>query len=193
MIETERLILRPYREEDREAFAALNGHPEVGAWLSGVMSRPESDAMMDRVSGQITAQGFGFWGAERKADGRLVGMIGLLVMGADLPAPGAIELGWRLHPDAQGSGLATEGAAAARDWAFANLDVDEVVAITAQTNVRSQAVMRKIGMTPDSARDFDHPRLAQDHPLRRHVFFSTGTPNPSVSSRGVFAAGGGIG
>jgi len=93
------------------------------------------------------------------------------VMGDDLPAPGAIELGWRLHPDAQGAGLATEGAAAARDWAFANLDVDEVVAITAETNMRSQAVMRKIGLTPDPARDFDHPRLAEDHPLRRHVFY----------------------
>lgn len=172
MIETERLILRPYREDDRDAFAALNGHPEVGAWLSGVLTREQSDAMMDRITAHIAQHGFGFWGAERKADGRLVGAIGLMVMGDDLPAPGAIELGWRLHPEAQGAGLATEGAAAARDWAFAELGVPEVVAITADTNVRSQAVMRKIGMTHDPARDFDHPRLAADHPLRRHVFFS---------------------
>lgn len=73
-------------------------------------------------------------------------------------------------------GLATEGARAARDWAFANLDIDQVVAITAQTNVRSQAVMTKIGMTPDPARDFDHPKLAEDHPLRRHMFFSQSRP-----------------
>lgn len=176
MIETERLILRPYREDDRDAFFALNGHPDVGAWLAGPQTREQCDAMMDRVSGLIDQQGFGFWGAERKADRRLIGMVGLLVMGDDLPTPGAIELGWRMHPDAQGSGLATEGAAACRDWAFANLDVDEVVAITAQTNVRSQAVMRKIGMTPDPARDFDHPKLAEDHPLRRHVFFSVKRP-----------------
>lgn len=172
MIETERLILRPYREDDRDAFAALNGHPEVGAWLGGVLTREQSDAMMDRITAHIAQHGFGFWAAERRADGRLVGAIGLMVMGDDLPAPGAIELGWRLHPEAQGAGLATEGAAAARDWAFAELGVPEVVAITADTNVRSQAVMRKIGMTPDPARDFDHPRLATDHPLRRHVFFS---------------------
>ena len=177
MIETPRLILRPYAEADRDAVAELNGHPEVGAWLSGALSREESDAMMDRVSKAIAEQGFGFWGAERKADGRLVGMIGLLVMGPDLPAPGAIELGWRLHPDAQGTGLATEGAAACRDWAFANLPVDEVVAITAETNVRSQAVMTKIGMTRDPNRDFDHPKLAEDHPLRRHVFFSVARPS----------------
>ncbi|WP_293901468.1 GNAT family N-acetyltransferase [Phenylobacterium sp.] len=177
MIETERLILRPYREDDRPAFAALNGHPEVGDWLGGALDPAASDTLMDRVGGQIAERGFGFWGAERRADGRLVGMIGLLVMGDDLPAPGAIELGWRLHPDAQGSGLATEGALAARDWAFTNLDVAEVVAITAHANVRSQAVMRKLGMTPDPARDFDHPRLAQDHPLRRHVFFTVQRPS----------------
>ncbi len=176
MIQTPRLILRPYREDDRDAFAALNGHPEVGAWLASALTRAEGDAMMDRISAQMADQGFGFWGAERKTDGRLVGMVGLMVMGEGLPAPGAIELGWRIHPEAQGMGLATEGARAARDWAFANLDIDQVVAITAQTNVRSQAVMTKIGMTPDPARDFDHPKLAEDHPLRRHMFFSQSRP-----------------
>ncbi|HET6970988.1 MAG TPA: GNAT family N-acetyltransferase [Phenylobacterium sp.] len=172
MIETPRLLLRPYREADRPAFAEINGHPEVGAWLSGVLDRAQSDALMDRVTAHIAQHGFGFWAAERRADGRLVGAIGLMVMGEDLPAPGGIELGWRLHPDAQGQGLATEGAAAARDWAFGELGVDELVAITAATNLRSQAVMRKLGMAHDPARDFDHPRLAPDHPLRRHVFFS---------------------
>jgi len=172
MIETERLILRPYREEDRQPFAEINAHPEVGAWLSGVLTRDESDAMIDRITAHIAEHGFGFFAAERKADGRLVGAIGLQIMGADLPGAGGIELGWRLHPDAQGAGLATEGALAARDWAFSQLGVDEVLAITAETNVRSQAVMRKIGMVRDPARDFDHPKLAEDHPLRRHVFFS---------------------
>ena len=176
MIETERLILRAYREEDREPFAAINGHPDVGVWLSGALDRAGSDAMMDRITTLIAEHGFGFWAAERKSDGCLIGAIGLLIMGDDLPAPGAIELAWRLHPDAQGFGLATEGAAAARDWAFANLSVDEVVAITADTNLRSQAVMRKIGMTADPARDFDHPRLAPDHPLRRHVIFVARRP-----------------
>ena len=177
MIETQRLILRQYTEADRDAFAELNGHPEVGAWLASVLTREQSDAMMDRISGQIAEQSFGFWGAERKADRRLVGMIGLLVMGEGLPAPGAIELAWRVHPDAQGTGLATEGAAAARDWAFANLDIAEVVAITAESNVRSQAVMTKLGLVRDPAQDFDHPKLAEDHPLRRHVFFSQKRPS----------------
>lgn len=172
MIETPRLILRPYREADRAAFAEVNGHPEVGAWLAGVLDRAQSDSMMDRINAHIADHGFGFWAAERKADGRLVGAIGLSVVAKGLPAAGGVELGWRLHPAAQGQGLATEGAAAARDWAFANLDLAEVVAFTAETNLRSQAVMTKLGMAHDPARDFDHPRLAEDHPLRRHVFYA---------------------
>jgi RimJ/RimL family protein N-acetyltransferase len=173
MIETDRLILRPYRDEDREPFAEINADPRVGEWVGGTIDRAASDDMADRVNAHIAEHGFGFWAAERKADGRLVGGIGMMIAGPQGPlAAGSLELAWRLHPDAQGSGLATEGAAACRDWAFANLDAAELVAITAETNVRSQAVMRKIGMIHDPARDFDHPRLAEDHPLRRHVFFS---------------------
>jgi RimJ/RimL family protein N-acetyltransferase len=172
LIETERLILRPYTDADRAPIAEMNAHPDVGAWLMGPLSRADSDAFVDRVSAMIDEHGFGFFCAERKADGAVIGSIGLLIMGDGMPSPGAIELGWRLHPDAQGTGLATEGAAACRDWAFANLDVPEVVAITAATNLQSQAVMRRIGMAHDPVRDFDHPRLAEDNPLRRHVFYS---------------------
>jgi len=176
MIETERLILRPYRDADLAPFAEVNAHPEVGRWLSGVLSREESDAMVGRITAHIEAHGFGFFAAERKADGRLVGAIGLMVMGEGLPTPGGIELAWRLHPECQGAGLATEGAAACRDWAFRTLGVAEVAAITAESNLRSQAVMTKIGLVRDPAKDFDHPKLAPDHPLRRHVFFGLRRP-----------------
>lgn len=175
MIETERLILRPFRDGDRGPFAAINADPRVGDWLGGPITREQSDAMVDRINAQIAADGFGFWAAERRADGRLVGMIGLR-RNVGPPAPMALELGWRLSPDAQGAGLATEGARAAMDWGFANLDTHEILAWTASTNVRSQAVMRRIGMTPDPARDFDHTGLADGHPLRRHVVFAVKRP-----------------
>jgi len=175
MIETERLILRPFRDGDRGPFAAINADPRVGDWLGGPITREQSDAMVDRINAQIAADGFGFWAAERRSDGRLVGMIGLR-RNVGPPAPMALELGWRLSPDAQGAGLATEGARAAMDWGFANLDTHEILAWTASTNVRSQAVMRRIGMTPDPARDFDHTGLADGHPLRRHVVFAVKRP-----------------
>ncbi len=169
MIETERLILRPFRDEDREAFAAINADPRVGDWLGGVRTRAESDQTLDRINANIAERGFDFWAAERKADGLLAGMIGLRVL--DQPPGPCVEMGWRLSPDVQGHGLATEGASAALAWGFANLDVPEIIAFTAYNNLRSQAVMQRIGMTRDPGRDFLHPQLAEDHPLRAHVVF----------------------
>jgi RimJ/RimL family protein N-acetyltransferase len=170
VIETERLILRPFRDEDREAFAAINGDPRVGDWLGGVRTRAESDQTIDRINAGIAERGYDFWAAARRSDDRLVGMIGLRPFDPSPPGP-CIEMGWRLSPDAQGQGLATEGAKAALAWGFANLDVAEIIAFTAYNNLSSQAVMTRLGMVRDPARDFLHPNLAPDHPLRPHVVF----------------------
>lgn len=147
MIETARLILRPFRDADRDAFAAINGDPRVSDWLGGPIDRAASDAVVDRVNAHIAAYGYGFWAAERKADARLIGLIGLKPMEDDLPPAPAVEIGWRLAPDAWGQGFATEGGAAALDWGFARRVASEIIAITAAGNLRSQAVMRRIGMT----------------------------------------------
>ena len=172
MIETERLVLRRYRKEDREPFAELNGDPRVGDWLGGAIDRAASDAMLDRINAHIDEHGWGLWAAERKADRRLLGFVGLATVKAGaLPVGPAVEMGWRLIPDAWGAGFATEGAHAALAWGLANIDTDEIIAFTAASNVKSQAVMTRIGMVPDPARDFDHPRLARDHPLSRHVVY----------------------
>ena len=171
MIETERLILRAFRDEDRAPFAALNADPRVADWLGGVRDRAASDDLVDRINERIARLGYDFWAAVRKSDEVLVGMIGLRMELHDPPAP-CLEMGWRLAYDAQGQGLATEGAAAALAWGFAYQPVDEILAWTATTNFASQAVMRRIGMTPDPARDFDHPRLPEDSPLRRHVVYA---------------------
>ena len=176
MIETDRLILRAPQDRDRAQIAAFNGDPQVGAWLSKALTREESDEMVDRILASIAEHGFGFWAVERKADGAVIGLAGLLAMGADLPPGPALEVGWRLTPSAWGQGYATEAARAAVAWGFANQDAPEIVAVTAASNLASQAVMRRIGMSPEPWRDFDHPRLAQDHPLRRHVTWSVKRP-----------------
>jgi RimJ/RimL family protein N-acetyltransferase len=176
LIETDRLILRAWRDADRDAFAALNGDPRVGDWLGGVRTRAECDAAIDRFNAHIAEHGFGYWAAERKADGRMVGMIGLGRFPAgQTPLGEAMEMAWRLMPDVWGAGLASEGAAAALAWGLAHLD-DEILAVTAHSNVRSQAVMQRIGMTAQPWRDFDHPKLAADHLLRRHVVYAAPRP-----------------
>lgn len=172
MIETARLILRPFRDSDRDAFAAINGDPRVSDWLGGSIDRAASEAAVDRINAHLARHGFGFWAAERKADARLIGMIGLMHLQPDLPPAPAVEAGWRLAPDAWGQGFCSEGAAAALAWGFEHLDVDEIIAITAISNRRSQAVMQWIGMVEQPGRAFAHPHLPLDHPLRQHVLYA---------------------
>lgn len=174
MIETDRLILRPFREADAAAFAAINADAQVRYWLGGAQTRTESDAALLRNIRHFEAHGFGFLAVERKADGVLIGMNGVRTSHADLPLDGAVEIGWRLARDCWGQGYATEASRAALAWGFAQFGFPEVIAMTAATNLRSQAVMRRLDMAEDPGRAFLHPGLAKDHPLRPHVVFSKG-------------------
>ncbi len=177
MIETERLILRSPTDADREALFQLNADPRVGEWLAGPLSREASDALVDRVLASIAEHGFSLWPVARKADGAVIGMAGLIAMGDDLPPGPALEVGWRFAPATWGQGYATEAARAAIDWGFANRpEAPEIIAITARTNVQSQAVMKRLGMTPEPWRDFDHPRVADGSPLKAHVTYSLKRP-----------------
>jgi RimJ/RimL family protein N-acetyltransferase len=176
VIETERLVLRRPEDRDREALLAMNADPRVAEWLAGPMTAEQNDALIARIQAHCDEKGYGFWAAERKSDGKVLGLAGLLTMGEDLPPGPALEIGWRFAVEAWGQGYATEGARAALAWAFAELDPPEVVAITARTNLRSQAVMRRIGMVPVPARDFDHPRVPDESPLKAHVTFVAARP-----------------
>jgi RimJ/RimL family protein N-acetyltransferase len=178
MIETERLILRPPTDADREAIYALNADPRVGEWLSGPMTREQADALMARMLQRTAEDGFSLWPVERKADGAVIGMAGLIAMGADLPPGPALEVGWRFAPETWGHGYATEAARGAIDWGFAiRPEAPEIIAITARTNLRSQAVMQRLGMVHEPWRDFDHPRLPDDSPLKAHVTYSLKRPS----------------
>ena len=171
MIETGRLVLRPAVDADREALAALNGDPRVGDWLGGALDRAASDAFVDRVQAHEAAHGFGFWAVERRTDARVIGMTGVWWVPPRMAMPDTVEIGWRFHPDAWGQGYATEAAKAALTYGFSTLRLPEIVAFTARANLASQGVMRRIGMVPVPERDFDHPGLAEDHPLRPHVMY----------------------
>lgn len=171
MLQTDRLVLRPYFDSDAEHFAAVNGDPRVGAWV-GTLDRTASDALLKRLNDYIHREGFGLWALERKQDNQLIGFCGLQrVKAGALPIGPAIEVGWRLISNAWGRGFATEAASAALAWGFLNLGVAEILAFTSETNAASQAVMRRVGMHPDPSRDFDHPVLEAGHPLRRHVVY----------------------
>ncbi|WP_341676769.1 GNAT family N-acetyltransferase [Niveibacterium sp. SC-1] len=171
---TERLILRPWEEADREPLALLNGDPEVMACYPAPLTRAESDAAFARWTAHIAEHGWGFWAVERREQGaecgRCIGMLGLQHVGADLPCAPAVEIGWRLARDCWGQGYAQEGARAALAFAFGTLGLAEVVSFTALPNVRSRAVMERLGMLRE-AQDFEHPRVAPGHRLRLHCLF----------------------
>jgi RimJ/RimL family protein N-acetyltransferase len=172
ILTTDRLILRPWRESDREPFARMNADPRVMEYFAARLSREESDAMVARIETHFREHGFGLWAAELLRDGAFVGFVGF-----DTPsyeAPYSSEIGWRLAGEHWGQGLATESAEAAVAYGFQTLGLEEIVATTVPANTRSRRVMEKLGMTHDSADDFEHPLLPEEHPLRRHVLYRLG-------------------
>ena len=108
-------------------------------------------------------------------------MVGLHRARAELPFAPAVEVEWRLHPDHWGHGYATEAAAASLQFGFDEAGLDEIVAYTTTLNGRSQAVMERIGMERDRAGDFDHPRLPEGSPLRRHVLYRVTSEGRAVA------------
>lgn len=170
-IETARLRLRSWRDHDRAPFAAICADPRVMETLGPVMNRSESDALLSRVAEIEAAQGHTFWALERKADAALIGWCGV-IRGNAGPIDGKPEIGWRLAHHAWGHGYATEAARASLEWVFAELPDEAAWAITSIDNQRSRAVMDRLGMRYHPELDFDHPRLAEGDPLRRHVAYS---------------------
>ena len=179
MIETERLILRRWRAADRAPYAAMMADPEVGYWLGATLSEAEALAQINRFESEFDPTGKGFWAIERKADGAFLGAAALVTVIEAMPPAPATEIGWRLARAAWGCGYATEAARALLAHGFEKLGLTEIIAFTAETNLRSQAVMGRLGMARDAARDFDHPAIAADHPLRRHVVYVARAPIPA--------------
>ena len=173
---TSRLILRHWREEDRQPWAELGADPEVMQHFPKTLTREESDAFVDGVGAALEERGWGLWSVEERETGRFLGFTGLNVPHFEARFTPAVEIGWRLRRDAWGSGFATEAARGVLTVAFDDLELPEVVSFTAVPNERSQAVMRRLGMTHDPAEDFDHPVLAEDSPLRRHVLYRLRRP-----------------
>ena len=171
-METERLILREWRDEDRDPFFALNSDPAVMEFLPAG-TRADSDAAVERMIATQAEHGHCFWAVERKADGAFLGFCGPMPAREPL---NEVELGWRLAREAWGHGYATEGARASLAWCWANLDTPTVMAITVPANLRSRRVMEKIGLRYVEGGDFDHPALPEGDPLRRHVLYRMRRP-----------------
>lgn len=172
-LRTARLLLRRWRPEDLEPFAAMNADPEVMELFPAPLERVSSDALVGRIEAGFAEHGFGLWALEVASSGDFIGFTGLSVPGFEAAFTPTVEIGWRLARLAWGQGYATEAATAALDAAFGPLGLGEVVSFTSFANLRSRAVMRRLSMVHDPAEDFDHPSLPPEHRLARHVLYRT--------------------
>jgi RimJ/RimL family protein N-acetyltransferase len=171
VIRTERLLLRHWREEDRDPFAVMNGDPLVMEHLQGPMSRERSDDFVDRIEANWDEHGWGLWAVEVVGGPPFVGYVGLWPAG--YVEAGMVEVGWRLARAHWGHGYATEAAREALRFGFEEVGMDEIVSFTVPQNERSWRVMERIGLRRDPSGDFDHPRVDPvAYPqLVRHVLY----------------------
>jgi RimJ/RimL family protein N-acetyltransferase len=170
-VRTDRLLLRRWREDDVEPFARMNADPGVMEHFPSLLTREQSAAMVERIERHLDAEGFGLWAVEVPAVAPFIGFVGLQRVPFAAHFTPAVEVGWRLDPAHWGHGYATEAALACLDLGFGPLGLEEIVSMTTPGNVRSWRVMERIGMHRDPADDFDHPRIAEGHPIRRHVVY----------------------
>jgi ribosomal-protein-alanine N-acetyltransferase len=172
ILTTSRLRLRPWRESDLAPFAAMNADPRVREHFPSVQTREESDAVARRIMAGLEKQGWGFWAVEVIGGEPFIGFTGIAAPGFEAYFTPCIEIGWRLAHAAWGHGYATEAARAALAFGFGELNLEEIVSFTAVGNKRSRAVMERLGMRQDG--EFDHPKIAESSPVRRHVLYRIG-------------------
>jgi RimJ/RimL family protein N-acetyltransferase len=180
ILETERLILRPWRDEDREPYARFNADPVTRRFYPEVLDAAQTFAGIDSYIAAAARDGFGFYAVERKIDRAFMGDVGLSrvpeVLSEILPGKPSVEVGWFLGREFWGRGYAPEAAKAWIDYGFRILGLSEIVAFTSRLNRPSLSVMEKVGMARDLSADFDHPRIPVDHPLRPHLLYRLNNP-----------------
>jgi RimJ/RimL family protein N-acetyltransferase len=171
VIETPRLLLRPWRDEDAEPFFRQAFDPDVLRYLGPT---PDRASIAERIARQRDHQarlGHCFWAVDRREDGALIGLCGLQPAPAETPVEGDIEIGWQLGRPWWGQGYAREAAAATLAWGRAHLDVPRIVSITVAANRRSWSLMERLGMVRRPDLDFLHPKLADGDPLKPHITY----------------------
>ncbi len=176
-LKTERLILRQWQPEDLEPYAQLNADPRVREFFPSVLTREESKSQIELLSKELEERGWGLWAVAVQGRPECIGFIGIQPVPFQTAFTPAVEVGWRLTFEQWGKGYATEGARAALQFGFEQLQLPFIVAFTPVNHLRSRNVMKRLGMYHDSQYDFDHPNVPDGNPLKRHVLYRIDKPN----------------
>lgn len=171
IIQTERLILRPWKEEDLLPFSKLNADPQVMEFFPKTLSLEETTSVFNIFNERFRRDGFSFMATELRSTGEFIGFVGLNKPAFEAPFMPAVEIGWRIAASHWNKGYATEGARGALKFGFSELGLKEIVSFTAEINVRSIRIMEKINMIQDLKGTFMHPLVSEDSPLKKHVLY----------------------
>lgn len=166
--ETERLILREWKEGDLPLLLKMNQDEEVMKYFPATLSKEENDLLASKLIHHFDEYGYGAWAAEEKTSGRFMGLIGLSHPSFEASFTPCVEIAWRLHKAFWNKGYATEGAIKVLDIAFRTLGIEEVYSFTTLQNIPSEKVMKKIGMKKLGT--FIHPNLP-DHAMAEHCLY----------------------
>ncbi|WP_068084444.1 GNAT family N-acetyltransferase [Polycladidibacter stylochi] len=177
VLETERLKLRAIEGRDLDCFFEMCSDPAVMEFFPSVMTKDETKVMMERMIARAQLNGFCFEMVEDKVSGEPYGFVGLNIphYQDELHFGPCVEIGWRLKRSCWGQGIAVEAAKAWLGYGFNELELDEIVALTAKGNLKSQRVMSKLGMSYNQEDDFLHPLVEKDHPLAEQVLYRLNT------------------
>lgn len=178
LFETDRLIIRNWRDDDKPVFAKMMADPIARTYFPDLMTQEYAYNIVDSDREMIAEKKYGWCAAELRQTGEFVGMIGLMDVDDTLPfhTPGMLEIGWYLDPAQWGKGLATEGANGMLNYLWSTFGLPEVVAFTATINTPSRAVMERIGMVYEPENDFEHPKVEDGHRVKPHVFYRLKNP-----------------
>jgi len=171
ILETKRLILRTWQDDDLEPMTAINQDPKVMEYFPSIQDRDSTYCFIECVKKHQEQHGFSLYALALKPTGEMIGFVGLQYAQFNAHFTPAVEVGWRLAFEHWKKGYATEAAQAVLHYAFTQLDLDEIVSFTTSGNIASQRVMEKIGLHHNKKDDFDHPKLSTISPLCRHVLY----------------------
>ena len=169
-LQTNRLKLRQWKDSDLITFAKLSADPEVMRFYPSTLNKNESDDLACKIKGLIAKRGWGFWAIEELKTEKFIGFVGLHEPTYDLPVTPCVEIGWRLAKEYWGKGYATEASNISLDFAFNKLNLDKIYSFTSVANIKSRAVMERIGMV-NINKNFEHPNIPKGHVLREHVLY----------------------
>jgi RimJ/RimL family protein N-acetyltransferase len=177
VIETDRLVLRPWREADKPGFHTLVNTPAMMAHFGGPVARSVHDAILDKQIAQQAEHGHCMWAVELRDGGALAGICGVRNGGyPGTPVPDELEIGWRIGEAYWGQGIAREAAEASMAWGWANTIRPRIAAWTVAGNARSWGLMERLGMRRRADLDFHHPAYAADDPVGAMVVYAVERP-----------------